>query len=186
VDAATRRKYLAFGGAAVLSLLADQLSKAWARAELRGHPPLVVVADYFDLAYAENRGIAFSLLHDHAYTRLLVPVIGLAALGVILLFVRRAPAGRTLLAACLGLLAGGALGNIIDRVAFAAVTDFVVWKAPLDGSICRAIGWVMARFGAELRYCQWATFNVADAALLVGAAGLLLDARQGEASGRPS
>ena len=63
---------------------------------------------------------------------------------------------RPRIAAELGLLAGGAIGNIIDRVAFGKVSDFIVWKAG--------------------RY-EWPTFNVADAALVIGVVTLLLDAR---------
>ena len=69
---------------------------------------------------------------------------------------RRADLRRPLrVAAELGLIVGGALGNAIDRVAFGRVTDFVVWK---------------------LGTHEWDTFNVADAALVVGIIGLFLDA----------
>jgi signal peptidase II len=65
------------------------------------------------------------------------------------------------LGAELGLLAGGALGNIVDRIAFGKVTDFVVWK-----------------IGTH----EWPTFNIADAALVVGVIGLLFDMRPDEKS----
>jgi signal peptidase II len=175
--ASDKRKYWAFGAAFLLSLLADQASKVWARASLKGHPPLVVVKDYFDFHYSENPGSAFGLFRDVSFMRYVILVIGVVAVGVIVSFLRRARPERLRLAAELGLLAGGALGNLIDRVMYQKVTDFILWKAPMSGWLCGAISKVMGLLGSDLRYCEWPTFNVADAALVVGVIALLFDAR---------
>src|SRR5262249_52944191 len=143
-----KRKYWFFGVAFALSLLADQVTKIWARASLKGRGAVVVVSDYFDFRYSENPGSAFGLFRDLPYARWLLLLIGIVALGVIWSFLRRTRPERARLAAWLGLLAGGAVGNIVDRMLFQRVTDFIVWKAPMEGWLCRAIAWVMALFGS--------------------------------------
>lgn len=171
------RKYQVFGIVFVLSVLADQLTKIWARSALKGKSPIVVVADWWDFHYSENPGVAFGMFRDVPGARYFLPLVALFALGVIVSFVRKTRPDRLRLAAELGLLAGGAVGNLIDRVAYQRVTDFVLWKAPNASWVCRAIMKVADFFGSTMRYCDWPTFNVADAALVVGVIALLLDAR---------
>jgi signal peptidase II len=74
-------------------------------------------------------------------------------------YLKRARPEQWRLGAELGLLAGGALGNVLDRAMYGRVTDFIVW-----------------RLGSH----EWPTFNVADAALVVGIVGLLFDMRPDE------
>ncbi len=147
-------KYRWFVLAFVLALALDQGTKAWARSSLRPHGPVSVIAGYFDLTYSENSGIAFSVLRDVSSARWLFVALGVVALSVLVIYLRRAPPGARRLAAELGLVAGGAVGNLIDRAVFAKVTDFIFWHV-----------------GSH----RWPVFNIADAALLVGVVGLLFD-----------
>lgn len=142
----------------ILALAGDQGSKVWARHRLKPKYPdvITVVPKYFELRYSENTGSAFGLLRGVPGARYLFFVVGLGALVVVGSYLRRARPEQRRLAAELGLLAGGAVGNIIDRVAYGRVTDFVVWK-----------------IGTH----EWPTFNVADAALVIGIIGLLIDLR---------
>src|SRR5207244_1761203 len=133
-------------------LLADQLTKVWARASLKGHPPITVIDGFWDFRYSENPGAAFGLFRNLAFARPLLFCIGVVALFAIVSFLRKAHPDRWRLAAELGLLASGAVGNITDRVLFGRVTDFVLW---------------------HVRQYEWPVFNVADAALVVGVIGLL-------------
>jgi signal peptidase II len=155
------RKYTVFGLAFGLSLFLDQVTKVWARASLRGHAPIVVVQDFFDFHYSENPGSAFGLFRDTPYARELLFGVGLVALVVIGVFLHRSPNGRLRLAAWLGLLGGGAVGNITDRILYGRVTDFIQWKVHTH---------------------EWPVFNVADAALVVGVIGLLFDAKPEDAT----
>jgi signal peptidase II len=180
-----QRKYQIFGVAFVLSVLADQLTKVWARNALKGKPPITVVTDWWDFRYSENPGVAFGMFRDASYAKYLLPVVALLALGVIVSFLRKTRPDRARLAGWLGLLAGGAVGNLTDRLMFHKVTDFVLWKAPQTSWLCRALGSVMDFFGSNLRYCEWPTFNVADAALVVGVLALLIDARADDMDGPP-
>jgi signal peptidase II len=154
-DARARRKYIVFAAVFVLSLAADQLTKVWARASLAPRlAPTVVIDGWFDLRYSENPGSAFGLFRDLPGARWILLAIGVGAMVVVWSLLRKVKPEHKRVAAELGLLAGGALGNIVDRVARSRVTDFVVWKY----------------HGHE-----WPTFNIADAALVVGVVALLID-----------
>jgi len=115
------------------------------------HP--VRLAPVLDLTVVWNRGISYGLFQQHSQVGrwLLVAVSLVAAAGLCLWMART---GSRLLAAALGLIVGGAPGNAVDRVAYGAVFDFVHFHV---GS------W------------SWYVFNVADAAIVAGVAGLLYD-----------
>jgi signal peptidase II len=154
-------RYALFGTIAVLALVLDQASKIWARAVLRPMYPQVksVITGYWELRYSENRGAAFGFLGDLPGAHLVFAAAALALAVGTVFYLGRAQLRRPLrVSAELGLVIGGAIGNAVDRLAFGRVTDFVVWK-----------------IGSH----EWHTFNVADAALVVGIIGLLFD------SGRP-
>ena len=154
-------KYRWFAFVFALSLVLDQGSKVWARRVLRPIFPAVktIIPGFFDLRYSENPGSAFGLFRGVPGARYLLFVVGIGALIIVAAYLRKAAPDARRLGAELGLLAGGALGNVIDRVTYGRVTDFIVWKAA----------------GHE-----WPTFNIADAALVVGVIGLLFDMRPDE------
>ncbi len=133
-------------------VVADQITKVWARSALptdgQGRGIRVsVIENYFDWQLAYNTGSAFSLFAGTGGARIFLSLAALFAVAFIVWMVRSTPGlGRAGVTA-LALIAGGAVGNLIDRVAFGKVTDFVLW-----------------------RYHEhtWPIFNVADAALTVG------------------
>jgi signal peptidase II len=152
------RRRLVFVLSAAFALAFDQLSKVWARHVLLPIYPRIktVIPHIWEFRYSENPGAAFGLLRNVPGAHLLfVPIALGIAIGAFI-YLKRAELRRpTRVAVELGLIVGGALGNAIDRLAFGRVTDFVVWK---------------------LGTHEWDTFNVADAALVVGIIGLFLDA----------
>jgi signal peptidase II len=156
-------KYRWFISIFVLSLGLDQGSKIWARHVLRPIYPAVksVIPGIFELRYSENPGSAFGLFRGVPGARYLLFVVGIGALILVANYLRKAAPAARRLGAELGLLAGGALGNVIDRIAYGRVTDFIVWRA-----------------GSH----EWPTFNIADAALVIGVVGLLFDMRPDEAA----
>ena len=152
-----RRKIFLFSVFAALSLVLDQWTKALAREYLRPRGPMnpkVVVQNFFDLRYAENPGVAFSMFQDLPGGRLLLTVLAIGAFAMVIAYLRRTPEGATRLHVALGLIGGGAIGNLVDRVIYGRVTDFIVWK---KGSL------------------EWPAFNIADAALCIGVGLMLLD-----------
>ena len=119
-------------------------------------PPVVLVDDYLELRYAENCGAAFGLMRSSSAVARSV-VFGIAALGAViflgLMFVRGR--GGRAFAAAVPFVIAGAAGNIHDRLRYGYVVDFVRFHLPS--------GW------------EWPTFNVADAAIVVGVGLLLID-----------
>ncbi len=154
---AVRRKYLLFSVFTALSLVLDQWTKILARQDLlpRGpYNPKVIVEGYFDLRYAENPGVAFSMLQDVPGGRVLLTLLAVAAFVLVLFYLHKTPQHGTRLHVALGLVGGGAIGNLVDRVLFGKVTDFIVWKVGRH---------------------EWPAFNIADAALCVGVGLMVID-----------
>ncbi len=153
----SRRDGVSWGMAlttAAVVLALDQASKAWVLQNLPGAPPLTVIPGFFDLTFSRNTGGVFGLLAG-------APSIGrraffvattALALGVIVVFLKRWGRDSRLLTFSLALVAGGAVGNLIDRLRFGSVVDFIDWH------------W---------RNHHWYTFNVADSAISTGAVLLI-------------
>jgi signal peptidase II len=159
------KKLIGFLLALVLSVGLDQATKAWARHSLKPIYPktISVISGVWEFRYSENPGASFGLLRGVPGAKYIFFVVGAAALVVVGGYLRKARPEQLRLGAELGLLAGGAIGNVIDRAWLGKVTDFIVWKA-----------------GSH----EWPTFNVADAALVVGIIGLLFDLKSPEPSGK--
>ncbi len=133
----------------------DQLSKQWIVANFYYGERLPVIPGVFDLTHVRNPGGAFSLFADHASEYRLVFFIGTTLLAIVLLmlFFRRLEPEARLSAGALGAILGGALGNLIDRIAYGEVIDFL--DVHLWGGY------------------TWPTFNVADSCIVVGVAILI-------------
>ena len=161
-----RKRYRILGGAAALALILDQLSK-WAVVRfIPEHRPVTVIAGLFDLVNIRNRGAGFGFLNrsDIEWQFWLFLVATIVAVWAIIALTRGADEEPWLFTA-LGLVMGGALGNLADRVRMRAVVDFldVYWG-----------DW------------HWPAFNVADSAIFVGAvlACLILWLRPTAAGGK--
>jgi signal peptidase II len=143
------------GGIAIAVLALDQATKAWALGTLPGAGTLTVIPGFFDLTLSRNTGGVFGVLAGapSAGRRAFFVGATAVALGVIVHVLRRHGRESRLLSAALALVAGGALGNLVDRLRFGSVVDFIDWY------------W---------RSHHWYTFNVADSAISVGAALLLV------------
>jgi len=147
-------------------VLADQVTKALVLARF-SLGERVELTGFFNMVLVYNKGAAFSFLSDAGgwQTPALV-VFAVVAIAVVGTFIVRSP-GRLMLCTGLALILGGALGNLIDRVRFGQVVDFLDFHAA---------GW------------HWPAFNVADSAITVGAALLILEGfvnREGRARASP-
>ena len=153
---------LGFAVAAV-SLALDQASKLWLLFvyELGGRG-VVVLAPFLDLVLTWNYGISYGLFQQgSALGRWLLFAVMLVAIAVLWGWLART---RTRLGAvALGLVIGGALGNAIDRAAYGAVADFVLFHVTTAGFSF-----------------NWYVFNLADAAIVAGVAGLLYESVLGD------
>jgi signal peptidase II len=145
----------------------DRATKAWIESRPPSYFPHVVIPNIFDIIYSRNPGIAFSFLADSssAFTRVFLIVSSILIIGVIAWLLVASRSSSALNAAGLALLLGGAAGNITDRIIHGAVTDFLeVWV--------RFLPWHI--------FNPWPTFNVADAAVTVGAVLIVFDVLFGQ------
>jgi signal peptidase II len=148
-------RYLKLGLAvALLAIVLDQLSKWLIVTRVMTPPRVIEVTGFFKIVLAWNTGVSFSMLDmGGAFGRWGLAVLALIIVIVLFFWLRKTR--RRLPAIGLGLVIGGALGNVIDRVRVGAVADFLLFH------------W---------RDLYWPAFNVADCAITLGVAALLVDA----------
>ena len=140
----------------------DRASKAWIESRPLTYFPHAVVPNVVEIVYSRNPGIAFSYFADSSSKLVPYLLIGgsVVIIGVIAWLLVASRQLSALSAAGLALLLAGATGNVTDRMIHGAVTDFLqVWL--------RFLPWRL--------FNPWPTFNVADAAVTVGAILLIID-----------
>jgi signal peptidase II len=172
-----RAKWTIFAIVSVLSLIADQVTKIWARASLpvsghgsgpggqclipddlmTGHCGGVmkpVIDGFWDHTLSMNPGSAFGLFGGQSFARVLLSIIGIAAVGGMVWMLKKSRTDQKVLHWALAFVAGGAVGNLVDRIYYGVVTDFVSWHV-----------------GSH----RWPTFNVADIVLVIGVGLMFID-----------
>lgn len=144
---------------AILIVAFDQISKSWIRTNLLPGESLPEICRII-IVHAQNTGAAFGLFTDQSFILTIIAVIGLI---VILFFRRLLPQSSIASNFALGLIFGGALGNLTDRIRIGYVTDFIYIRLWND--------------------VYWPAFNVADASISIGVfllAFLLIRGLKGE------
>ena len=141
---------------AALTVALDQVTKAIVHSTLPLHDSIVVIPGFLDFTHTRNTGAAFGLLNavDLPFKQAILTGVAVTALAAIGVYAARSASRERAALLGLTLVIGGAIGNLIDRVMMGYVLDFidVYWR-----------GW------------HFWVFNVADAAITVGAALLILD-----------
>jgi signal peptidase II len=142
-------KYVRFVSVSVLVVIADQLSKYWVMVKIQPRVSIDIIPGFFSLTHVRNPGGAFGFLAQNSapWRHWLFLGAAVVALVMILYFHHQTPRSHPYLALGLSLIFGGAIGNLIDRVRFGEVVDF------LDFYILNH---------------HWPTFNVADSGVTVG------------------
>lgn len=141
---------------AAIIVLIDQITKITIT-RLFTYGESYPVTSFFNLVLAYNKGAAFSFLADHSgWQRYFFTGVAIAAVIFILYLLKR-HAGQRLFCWALALILGGAIGNLIDRVAYGHVIDFLDFYIP------------------NSRLPHWPAFNVADMAIVGGAGMFILD-----------
>jgi signal peptidase II len=133
-----------------LIIIADQASKLWVVQQLGPNTMttfIPLIGDTVRIAYSHNTGVAFSMFQGHPEILTISALLIIS--GAIYFYARHLPNERRLMQVTLGLILGGAFGNLIDRVRLGYVVDFI------------QVGW-------------FPIFNLADSAITVGAALLML------------
>ncbi len=137
-------------------LFLDQWTKGIVTRALEVHQSRTVVADFFDLTYVRNTGAAFGLFAsvDSSVKAVLLNSVAVVVFLVVSAYALRSPHKSVRLQVGLALILGGAVGNLLDRVRFGYVVDF------LDFAISGH---------------HWPAFNVADSAICIGVGLLFID-----------
>lgn len=171
-------KWLVFWIVSLTSLVFDQVTKIWARAALPvsdpecisnfdphawvGRPPkcyggnVTFIDGFWDWHLSMNPGSAFGLFGSlgPSFTRVLLSVVGVAAVVGMVYMLKKSRPDQRILHWALALVAGGAVGNLVDRIYFGVVTDFIGW---------------------HYKEHRWPTFNIADVVLVVGVGLMFID-----------
>ena len=169
-------KWRVFWIVSILSLVADQLTKIWARGSLPVHPmpcaipegiiahkcggtPVTVINGFWEWRLSMNPGSAFGLFGSLGpeFTRWFLSAIGVGAVVGMVFMLKKARSDQRILHWALALVAGGAVGNLIDRMYFSVVTDFILWKYKTH---------------------EWPVFNIADVVLVVGVGLMFIDIQE--------
>ncbi len=145
---------------AAIVAIADQLSKAWVLrlfAERQPVEGVVPVTSFFNLVLTSNRGMSFGLFNNAATLNALIfTVIAIVIVAALVVWLRRAQ--EPLIGIAIGLVIGGAVGNVVDRLSRGAVVDFLDFHLG---------GW------------HWFAFNLADAAICIGVGLMVIDSLLG-------
>jgi len=140
-----------FGAILVFSVILDQILKMWAVSVLKNGSDIKIIGDFFGFTYVENRGAAFGMLQNQIWFFIIVTVVMIVVLTYIFFKTKNITKLSKL---SLTLIAGGAIGNFIDRVRLGYVVDFI-----------------HIRFG---RFYDFPVFNIADSLVVCGTILLIL------------
>ncbi len=155
---ALARRYKLFLWVGLTTFILDQATKIWARTLPVNEQGFGETQNLIDCCFAWrlsfNTGSAFGLFGSVGGARVFLTLVGIVACIAIVWMLKQARDDQKRYTWALGLVAGGAIGNVLDRLIYGKVTDFVVLK------------W---------QDTEWPTFNVADIALVVGVGLLFLD-----------
>ena len=149
-----KHKYLWAGSIIGTVVALDQLTKYLVEKHLRMYEVVPIIRGFFNLTRVRNKGAAFSLLSTapDGFRSVFFISVSLAAVAVIAMMIRKSK--DLLLVVSFSFIAGGAVGNLVDRMRFGEVVDFIQWY---------------------VKSWYWPSFNVADSAITVGVALLVID-----------
>ena len=177
-----RARWRLFAIVSLASLVADQLTKIWAR----GAPvmpdgcdangvvegikagkcwgvPDGFIDSFWHWRLSMNPGASFGLFSSQGGARVFLSIVGIAAVFGMMWMFKKARADQRILHWALALVAGGAVGNLIDRIYYGVVTDFILWH----------VGEYDPR---RMRFeHEWPVFNIADVVLVVGVGLMFID-----------
>lgn len=148
------KKLLSLAAAFLIAALVDRLTKNWALANLAYASPLPVVGGFFNLTLVYNKGAAFGIFSnfEDGLRQILLAAAAAVALLSVVYFLAKEYRGSVAAHIAVGFILGGALGNIIDRISFGYVIDFLDFYVGQN---------------------HWPAFNIADSAICVGVFALI-------------
>lgn len=151
----------------VVVVVLDQFTKFWATSELHYAVPVPVVSS-LNWFLAHNTGAAFSFLSEAGgWQRWFFVGLAVIVSMVIIIWLKGLPRDQKWLAVSLALILGGAIGNVVDRAMYGYVVDFIQFYYVADSCL--------PGFYFSGSQCNWPAFNIADMAIVGGAAMMIID-----------
>ena len=147
-------KYRVLIVVSIVTLILDQATKLYIAQTLSLHTMITVIENFFTITYLRNKGAAFGMLASSPWRLPFFILVSLIAVVVIVMIIRKLRDDQKLAAFSLSLIFAGALGNLVDRISYGEVIDFIY------------VHWYEH---------YWPAFNVADSAICVGVFLLALD-----------
>jgi len=149
-----KNKYLWVGSIFTIILALDQLTKQFIQTHVRLFDIYTVIPGFFNITHVRNKGAAFSILSTlpDLWRNTFFISVTVVAVGVIAALIAKTQ--ERILVAAFSLIASGAVGNVVDRIRYGEVVDFIQWY---------------------VKSYYWPSFNVADSAITVGVALLAID-----------
>ncbi|MBL8150086.1 MAG: signal peptidase II [Blastocatellia bacterium] len=150
------RRFLLYLPLTFFVLALDQATKLWAYVQIRHKPDISVIDGFLKFSYAENPGIAFGIFSSYMGNAKTIGLLAISfiAIGFVCYLLSKTPSEKRLVITALMLVLGGIIGNLLDRIRFGVVIDFIEFYV---GTF------------------HWPNFNIADAAICIGAALLSID-----------
>ena len=166
-----KRKYIITLITVSLTLLADQYTKRLVRSMMSEGESIPIIPDCFSLHYLTNPGAAFGLFRemDERVRSIFFPLVGAIALGLVIYYLIKSEDRKVFFPISLALVMGGAMGNILDRIMFGHVTDFLLFEATFLGN--RTVEFLDRYAGGH----YWPSFNVSDTSIVIGIFGMAID-----------
>jgi len=149
-----KKKYLWVGSIVGIVLVLDQITKYVIQTHVRLHDSFTVVPGFFNITHVRNRGAAFGILSNlpEFWRSAFFITVTLVAMAAILALIVKTHERHLVYA--FSLIAGGAIGNMVDRIRYGEVVDFIQWY---------------------VKSYYWPSFNVADSAISIGVVLLALE-----------
>lgn len=149
-----KNKYLLVGSIIGVVIILDQITKYMVEKQVRLYEVIQVIPGFFNITHVRNKGAAFSLFSGapERFRSMFFITVTIVAIAVIAALIRKTK--ESLLIASFSLIAGGAAGNLIDRVRYGEVVDFIQWY---------------------VKSYYWPSFNLADSAITIGVGLLVID-----------
>ena len=149
-----KNKYLQVGSIVGIVMVLDQITKYFIQTHVRLHDSITVVPGFFNITHVRNKGAAFSILSTLPDTWrsvffITVTLIAVAAIAALIVKTQ-----ERLPLYAFSLIAGGAIGNVIDRIRYGEVVDFIQWY---------------------VKSYYWPSFNMADSAISIGVVLLAIE-----------
>jgi len=156
-----KNKYIILFATVAVVILFDFITKAYISSTMSLHESFVVVGGFLNITYVRNPGAAFSFLADApaVFRSIFFMSVTVLAIVLVLYYIAKSKIEEPLMIFSLSLILSGAMGNLIDRVRFGEVVDFI---------------------DVYISSYHWPAFNVADSAITVGAVVMILQLIRGK------